>query len=242
MKLTVIFAKNRVQNPMHALNFPMFTNHRQKFFFIYFQRRNVITRLLRRFFRRGNYSLDRKNTFQSDPIMPLFEGEGFNEKKAQSIATAQVGQIISPEITSAIGTAHNAEYLIQGTIINLGTGSWWYEDLAALSGALNLATSLLNSSIPTGGLGDTLGGIEITKMGIGVQCDVRIIKADTGKVIWNKRVVGVNEQLNLNLGFIVFGNRKMNNNMYTKAMDIAAKKIVDSMIQDMNDGKLFMSL
>ena len=183
-----------------------------------------------------------ENSLTTKNFSPLFEGESFNEKKVQSIATAQVGQFISPEITSAIGTAHQAEYLIQETIINLGTGSWWYKDLAALSGALNLATSLLNSSIPTGGLGDTLGGVEITKMGIGVQCDVRIIKADTGEVIWNKRVVGVNEQLNLNLGFIVFGNRKMNNNMYTKAMDIAAKKIVDAMIQDMNDGKLFMSL
>lgn len=181
-----------------------------------------------------------ESSLTTKDFSPLFESEGFDEKKAQSIATAQVGQIISPEITSAIGKAHNAEYLIQGTIINLGTGSWWYEDLVVLSGALNLATSFLNSSIPTGGLGDALGGVEITKMGIGVQCDVRIIKADTGEIVWNKRVVGVNEQLNLNLGFIILGNRKMNNNMYTKGMDIAAQKIVDAMVKDMNGGKLFM--
>ena len=170
---------------------------------------------------------------------PLFEGAGFDEKKAQSIATAQTGQIISPEIISEIGTAHNAEYLIQGTIINIGTGSWWNEDFETLSGALNLATAFLGSSIPVGGLGDALGAIEVGKIGIGVQCDVRIIKAATGEVIWNKRVVGVNDQVNLNLGFIAIGNRKLNNNMYTKAMDIAAKKIVEAMIQDINERKLF---
>ena len=166
-----------------------------------------------------------ENSLITKDFSPLFEGAGFDEKKAQSIATAQVGQIISPEITSAIGAAHKAEYLIQGTF-------------AALSGALNVATSLLSSSIPLGGLGDALGGVEIVKMGIGVQCDVRIIKADTGEVIWNKRVVGVHDEANLNLGFIIFGNRKMNNNMYTKAMNKAAEKIVDAMVEDMRNGKI----
>ena len=171
---------------------------------------------------------------------PLFEGEGFDERKAQSIATAQVGQIITPEITSAIGKAHNAEYLIQGTIINLGTGAWWSDDYAVLSGALNLATALMSSAIPIGGLGDLIGGIDISKTGIGVQCDMRVIKAETGEVIWSKRVVGINEQMNLSLGIITFGNRKLNNNLYAKAMDKAAQKIVDAMLADMSAGKLFL--
>ena len=169
----------------------------------------------------------------------LFEGTGFDERKAQSIAAAQVGQIITPEITSAIGKAHNAEYLIQGTIINLGTGAWWSDDYAVLSSALNLASALMSSAIPLGGLGDLIGGIDISKTGIGVQCDMRIIKADTGEVIWSKRVVGINEQMNLNLGLISIGNRKLNNNLYAKAMDKAAQKIVDAMVADLSAGKLF---
>ena len=52
----------------------------------------------------------------------LFEDGSFDSNHAQSIATAKVGQIISPEITSAIGREHGADYLIQGTIINLGSG------------------------------------------------------------------------------------------------------------------------
>ena len=58
--------------------------------------------------------------------------------------------------------------------------------------AANLATSLFNSAIPVGG--DFLGGIDVSKTGIGVQSDIRIIKTATGEVIWSKHVVGVNEQ------------------------------------------------
>lgn len=171
---------------------------------------------------------------------PLFEGKGFDENKAQSIAAAQIGQIIEPEITAAIGQAHDAEYLIQGTIINLGTGAWWSDDYVVLSGALNLATALMSSAIPLGGLGDFIGGIDIGKTGIGVQCDMRIIKAATGEVIWQKRVVGISEQINLNLGLISIGNRKLNNNLYAKAMDKAAQKIVDAMVEDIAARKLFV--
>ncbi len=165
-------------------------------------------------------------------LTPLFEGVGFDENRAQSIATAQVGQVIDPEITSAIGKEHNADYLIQGTIINLGTGTWWNEDFEKLSNTLNMVSGLANTSVPLGILGDVLSGMEVGKIGVGVQCDLRVIKAATGEVIWSKRVVGVHEQINLSLGIVSFGNRKLNNNFYAKAMDKAAQKIVNALVAD----------
>ena len=54
------------------------------------------------------------HAINSGNLNNLFEGSGFNDKYAQSLATAKVGQIISPEITSKIGQAHNAEYLMKG--------------------------------------------------------------------------------------------------------------------------------
>lgn len=165
-------------------------------------------------------------------LTPLFEGVGFDEKRAQSIATAQTGQIIDPEITAAIGKAHNAEYLIQGTIINLGTGAWWNEDFEKISNALNMFSGVANTSIPLGMVGDVLSGIDVGRIGVGVQCDLRVIKAETGEVVWSKRVVGVNDQVNLSLGIVSFGNRKLNNNYYTKAMDKAAQKIVEALVAD----------
>ena len=165
-------------------------------------------------------------------LTPLFEGVGFDEKRAQSISTAQTGQIIDPEITSAIGKAHNAEYLIQGTIINLGTGNWWNEDFENISNALNTFSGLANTSVPLGMVGDVLSGLDVGKIGVGVQCDLRVIKAETGEVVWSKRVVGVHDQVSLSLSVISIGNRKLNNNFYAKAMDKAAQKIVDALVAD----------
>jgi hypothetical protein len=165
-------------------------------------------------------------------LTPLFEGVGFDEKRAQSIATAQVGQIIDPEITAEIGKQHNAEYLIQGTIINLGTGAWWNDDFEKLSSAMNVLSGLANTSVPLGMVGDILSGIDVGKIGVGVQCDLRVIKAETGEVVWSKRVVGVHDQINMSLGIVSIGSRKLNNNFYTKAMDKAAQKIVDALVTD----------
>ena len=192
---------------------------------------DIETKLYNENLRELNYLLTAIDTGDFNPLF-----DGFDETKAQSIATAQVGQTISPEITSAIGQAHNAEYLIQGTIINLGTGTWWTEDYETLSGAINFATAALTSAIP---LGDFVGGVDIGKTGIGVQCDIRIIKAATGEVIWSRRVVGVNEQVSLDIGLISIGNRKLNGNLYAKAMNTAAQKIVDALLADMSAGKLF---
>ena len=89
-------------------------------------------------------------------------------------------------------------------------------------------------------MGDFIGGVDIGKTGIGVQCDIRIIKAATGEVIWSRRVVGVNEQVSLDIGLISIGNRKLNGNLYAKAMDKTAQKIVDALLTDMTAGKLFV--
>ena len=50
-----------------------------------------------------------ENAMKNNEFNSLFESPGFNEHKAQSLATAQVGQFISPEITSAIGEEHGAD-------------------------------------------------------------------------------------------------------------------------------------
>lgn len=176
----------------------------------------------------------------------MFEGEGFRENKAQSIATASVGQFVTPSITAEIGKAHQAEYLVQGTIINLGTGNWWNEDYELISSAINLASALAGATAASnllgslGGLGGLAQGIDITMTGIGVQTDVRIIKAETGEVVWSKRVVGLGTQKQVGLGFFTIGTSKLSANLYAKAMDRAATKIVDALIADMDTGKLFL--
>lgn len=182
---------------------------------------------------------------ESDDYNELFEGDGFKENKAQTIATAQVGQIVTPEITSEIGKNHGAEYLIQGTIINLGTGSWLSQDLAFVAGALSnvaqiassQAASLLGNSLSA--LGD-VGNVAVTVKGIGVQCDIRLIKAETGEVVWSKRVIGIGESQLVSVGVITFGHANLSSALYTKAMEKAADKIVGALVTDLDSHQLFL--
>ncbi|MBR5913782.1 MAG: hypothetical protein IKZ58_05430 [Selenomonadaceae bacterium] len=182
----------------------------------------------------------------SNDYNEFFEGDGFQENKAQSIATASVGQIVTPEITSEIGKNHGAEYLIQGTIINLGTGAWMNEDLEIISGAvagLAAAYASYASNIVSGSFGDVMGGIggvNMTIKGIGVQCDIRIIKAATGEVIWSKRVLGIGESQLISVGLVTFGHSNLSDALYSKAINKAADKIVDALLEDMKDNSLFV--
>lgn len=171
----------------------------------------------------------------------FFEGDGFSERKAQSVATAQVGQIVTPEITAEIGAIDNAEYLIQGTIINIGTGAWLNEDLEILANVASSAAAAAGSQVANliGGSGAFLSAISMKTRGIGVQCDVRIIRAETGEVVWSKRVLGIGEQINLSLGPVTFGHANLSDKLYTKALDRAATKIVAALVADLDSGGLF---
>ena len=169
-----------------------------------------------------------KNGVNAGTLTKLFEGPGFDETQAQTLSTAKVGQIISPEITSKIGEQHGAEYLIQGTVMNLGSGGWFDEDAQRI----NQALSYLN-----------LGGVFDRQVGgIGVQVDLRLIESKTGKVLWNKKFTGkrTRKALNVHIGFnFKFGSTKLDSDMYSQAMDIAAEKSVNALVRDLESGELF---
>lgn len=177
----------------------------------------------------------------------LFEGQGFNEKWAQSIASARLGQIVSPVIVSSIGRQHNAEYLIQGTILNLGSGDWMENKIADAAQYANTAMSMMGESGaanmmgPLGPLSSLASSINVKKTGIGVQADLKVIKVSTGEVIWQKEVVGKDTQKQISLfGGIKIGSDKLNNDMYYKAMENTAQIIADTLITDADAGEIFV--
>ena len=181
----------------------------------------------------------------------LFEGVGYNEEKAQTIATAQVGQIISPNITSAIGKQHGANYLIQGTIINIGTGNWMDMSIASATSYAQTAVSLMSTFAsqaatsmaaalgPVGMLASLATSVQTKVTGVAVQADLRLIKADTGEVVWQKMVTGKKTQKQYSIGALSVGSDKLNNEMYAEAMDNAAEVIANALIEDIGSGKVF---
>ena len=180
----------------------------------------------------------------------LFEGEGFKAEKAQTIATAQVGQFVSPAITSAIGKQHGADYLIQGTIINLGTGNWMDMTVTNAVSYASTATQIMSLVGVSGSVAAALGPIGMVasvasavKMdvgGVAVQADLRLIKAETGEVVWQKMVIGKKTRKQYSVGFVKVGSTKLNNEMYATAMNIAADAIANALIEDLDANKLFV--
>lgn len=172
----------------------------------------------------------------------LFEGPGFNENRAQSVATAQLGQIISPDITSYIGRQHGAEYLIHGTVINIGEGGFLNTKPNEIANHAISAISTFGHSGAAnflGPLGFIASAVQINKGQIGVQTDVRIIKASTGEVVWQKRIIGKDTTTQVGVGFIKVGSAKLNSDMYFKAVDISSTLIANELIADIEAGKLF---
>ena len=147
----------------------------------------------------------------------LFEGSSFDTKYAQSIATAEVGQLVAPEIVSEIGKEHGAEYLIQGTIINLGNG--------------NLKTKRQTEQ---GFVIDTTTSV------IAVVADVRLIKVSNGEVIWRKSSRGEKTTGKSSMLFITLGSSKLTSEMYNEVVEKCANKIVKDMIKDLNANKIFV--
>ena len=161
---------------------------------------------------------------QNKNLNALFEGQGFDKTQAQSIGTADVGQIISPSITSAIGNAHGAQYLIQGTVINIGNGHWEVNYLFLRGGDSDTKTS-----------------------GIAIQTDLRVIKSSTGEVVCRKIVTGEKKTTLVDLGKVtsfagfspIIGSSKLTSDIYNQALNDAATKISAAMIEDLNAGRLF---
>ena len=184
---------------------------------------------------------DAEGAVEAENYSILFEGVSFQENRAQSIASARLGQIVSPEITSEIGDDNGAEYLIQGTILNLGTGGWIETDKMMMAQYATTAVSVLASQSAASLLGPLglLAGAVPKKTSMGVQADMRIIKAATGEVVWQKRITGANSKTSYNLSGIKIGNDKLNGEMYYKSMEDAAQKIADAVIADADSGALF---
>ena len=175
----------------------------------------------------------------------IFEGAGFDPSQAESIATAEVGQIISPSITSKIGNDNNAEYIIQGTIISMGKQTWTDRRKEAVGDMAVLAVAALGMAI--GGNGGkkicSAGVINCNKFenknaAIIVQCDLKMIKAATGEVIWHEIVSGYCFVKAEGKG-AHSAKLKYQDAMYDRLMENVASEISKYLIKALDEGQLF---
>ena len=179
-----------------------------------------------------------KAAIEGGDYSAVFESPSFGDSAAQDLATARVGQILTPAVTARIGKEQGADYLIQCTVLDIGVGQW--EDLNFQS-AVNFASNLIGSFIPGAGL---LGSIiqntsKKTDGGFGILTDVRVIKAATGEVVWSKRVFEKATTSKLFLVGTHSGTDIPSAKVYEKVLEKSSTKICQEMLADMDAGKLF---
>ena len=138
------------------------------------------------------------------------------------ISKANKGQHVNAEMTNAIGKQNNVTYLIQGTIVGIGTG----QERNSFSLILDFDSKSAR---------------------IGVVGDLRIIRASTGEVIWKCCETGEGKQGSFSVSdgygekIVKVGQANLNSNLYVRAMDELAQKLVNAMLSDIKSHKLNLS-
>lgn len=145
----------------------------------------------------------------------IFDSDRFYSKEASDIKSATLGQYVSPEIVKEIGILHGVDYLLHGTVTYVGVGSDNHNTtndlINAAGGALKFFT----------GIG--IGRVDISSKGVVVECDLRLIETDTGKVVWYNKNKFMSDKKNISVGDVKVGNKNYNSDMYFNAVDGAAK-------------------
>ena len=73
---------------------------------------------------------------------------------------------------------------------------------------------------------------------LGVSCTMRVIEAETGKVVWLKKMYEQASVTSVNIGKLSVGTDEMNSKMYYDAMDKVAEKLSATFLEDLQMHKL----
>ena len=168
-----------------------------------------------------------KIAMETGNLDALFSGEGFNKNKAGNIDTAVTGQIVQPELTRAIGEKNGVEYLIQGSIEQFGKAT---DENGTIGGIAKLVG---------GSVGEIFADAQTEKKFLAVAVSIRIIEANTGKVVWDKKIIGQSHVSRLSNDKLAIGNKKLQEETFHKALNEAAENIVKAIIKDKNSQKFF---
>lgn len=176
---------------------------------------------------------------EEDNFTPLFERLGFDsQEQAASISVAYQGQVVTPSITAQIGEAHNAEYLAQGTIISVGHFSHMNEAMQFAREGVGVLGMILGGRAGRV-LEDVASSVEKKETSVVIVGDMRLIKASTGEVVWQKPIISGYKQDKVSAVGVTTGSDTLHMDLVAKAIDQMAQKVVEVLVTDMDNGKLF---
>ncbi len=164
-------------------------------------------------------SVERKLNSSIDNVSTIVDNTDFQkafETVNSNVTNKGTGARILPAKTRMIGKKYHADYLIHGTIDYLGKNSKQI--------MLPLKNSLFEMKNPY----------------LEALVTIRIIKAETGKVIWKKQEKGVSKESLIQFKGVTLGTGVFNNTMFREAMDKISIKIAKDLQEDLSLNKLVL--
>lgn len=173
----------------------------------------------------GSYANAKKmqNAMSADNFDSIFDSGSFNNE-ATDIKYAVLGQTVSPEIIKEIGTLHQVDYLLHGTVCYLGVGS---DNHDTTNGLINAAGGALKFFT-----GIDTGKVNISSKGVKVVCDLRLIDVATGKVVWYDKSEFMSKKKNVDVGGVTVGTKTYNSGMYFDSVNRVAQVNIDDLVKE----------
>ena len=148
------------------------------------------------------------NIVCSDDFDAIYDGV------AGQACLQRIGDKVNPDKTKYLGEAHHAKYLLHGSIDYLGTGeSSFMSPLPAYD--FSYKAPYLDAVVT-----------------------IRLIKADTGEVIWLTQQRGASKESLWKYKGVAIGSDELNNQLFVEALEKISKKVMKQMSEDMKKGVL----
>ena len=148
------------------------------------------------------------NIVGSDDFDAIYDGV------AGQACLQRIGEKVNPDKTKYLGEAHHAKYLLHGSIDYLGTGeSSFMSPLPAYD--FSYKAPYLDAVVT-----------------------IRLIKADTGEVIWLTQQRGASKESLWKYKGVAIGSDELNNQLFVEALEKISKKVMKQMSEDMKKGVL----
>lgn len=126
----------------------------------------------------------------------------------------KLGDKVNQEKSKYLGEVHHAKYLLHGSIDYLGTGE-----------------SSFMSPFPAYDFSYKAPYLDAV-------VTIRLIKADTGEVIWLTQQRGASKESLWKYKGVAIGSAELNNQLFVEALEKISKKVMKQMSEDMKKGVL----
>ena len=149
-----------------------------------------------------------------DNIVDTDDFEAIYDNVAGQACLQRVGDKVNPDKTKYLGEAHHAKYLLHGSIDYLGTGE-----------------SSFMSPFPAYDFSYKAPYLDAV-------VTIRLIKADTGEVIWLTQQRGASKESLWKYKGVAIGSDELNNQLFVEALEKVSKKVMKQLAEDMKNGVL----